>query len=87
MLRRLEGGVTDGDESDEGQLVTAGSVERVEDSANGVDGQLHEQDGVVVHGAVHRAEQLQSKMFAHGGFRKSQKIIGLQPRGAASLKT
>ena len=33
-LRRLEGGVTDGDESDEGQLVTAGSVERVEDSAN-----------------------------------------------------
>ena len=24
-LRRLEGGVTDGDESDEGQLVTAGS--------------------------------------------------------------
>ena len=40
-LRRLEGGVTDGDESDEGQLVTAGSVERVEDSANRVDGQLH----------------------------------------------
>ena len=89
-LRRLEGGVMDGDDSEtdsddseEGQLVP----DRVEEGADRVDGQLHEQDGVVVHGAVHRAEQLESKMFAHGGFRNSQKIIGLQPRGGAGLKT
>ena len=38
-------------------------------------------DGVVVHGAAQRRDQLVSKMFAQGVFRAAAKITGLLPHG------
>ena len=43
--------------------------------------------GAVVCGSVQRTEQLSAKTFGNGGFRESQKIWCLQPRGSAGLKS
>ena len=43
--------------------------------------------GAVVQGATQRAEQLSAKKFENGGFRESEKISRLQPRGSAGLKS
>ena len=72
-LRRLEGGVqVDGD---------ADGVEAAEQAPP-----VRAQAGTMVSGAVQRAEQLSSKLFANGGFRDSAKIVPLLPSGGAGLK-
>ena len=87
-LRRLEGRAMAGGDGDRldvpetcvaasGRQLSLSEQQESEDSGAGV--------GVV--GARHRAEQLDSKMFINGGYRDSHKIIRLQPRGAAGLKT
>ena len=43
--------------------------------------------GVVVQGAVQRCGQLETKLFKHGGFRETSKIVPLMPQGGAGLKT
>jgi len=87
-LRRLEHGATAGGDGEDGEVAMDGAHrEDSEEVAACANGQRDEEVGVVVHGAVQRAEQLDSKMFTHGGFRDSHRIIGLQPKGSASLKT
>ena len=41
---------------------------------------------VMVQGAAQRSQQLQSKIFGHGGHRPTSTIAGMMPRGGAGLK-
>ena len=77
-LRRLEDGATAGGDGDRRASPQSGGDDISGEEAGSV--------GVVVAGAKRRAEQLDSKKFAHGGFRESFKVTRLQPRGGAGLK-
>ena len=85
-LRRLEHGATASDDDSTPDLAETATCSGTDGRT--VDGSTQDDGGgVVVVGAKKRAEQLDSKLFVHGGYRNSNRITRLQPRGSAGLKT